>query len=344
MRYLRELDRLVRIHAFGILAVWPLLGAAASGQWTPRIVIGLLAVAFCFNTFGAVLNDVVDVAIDRTNPLRSRDLIVRGAVSQRLALAVALLQLPLIAAAHAAAGFPGSALPIVLAAAAAMAVYDLWSKRVRVPPLIEASQAAAGALLVVYGAAVTEQTVTPLLWPVGLSAPAFILFINAFHGGLRDIENDRACGQRTTPIWLGCRGEIGSRVHISSAMSLYSGVLQGALIAFALWACVLAGSETAGAQSLIALLVVAALALGNIALFAGEHLVLKPAWDTLLRIHVAVAPLPLLLGFMPRLGLRAGALLLAVYFLPMGVLDRSHLLRLRIPRRVVPAGSPRSTQ
>jgi 4-hydroxybenzoate polyprenyltransferase len=319
LRFLRAVDRLVRLHAFGFLVIWPLLGAAAVGDWTPRVFCGLAIVTLCFNTFGALLNDVVDLPVDRTNPLRARDPLVIGTISRRQATLLALAQVPLIAAAHWSAGFPPAALGLVVAALLGMAAYDLWSKRLRVPPLIEISQAVAGTLLTVYGAGVAGHPTAPAVWPVALSAAVFILFVNAFHGGLRDIENDRACGQRTTPIWLGCRGVTNGRVHITPAMSLYSTVLQGVLIGLAIQAAIRLGHGP------VWLGIVAAASLGNLAVFVFEHLVRKPAWDLLLRTHVAIAALPLMLAFVPRLGPLGAALLFAMYCVPLLMLDRSHL-------------------
>ena len=319
---LRTADRLVRLHAFGFLAIWPLLGAAAVSDWTPRLLLGVLAVTLFFNSFGAILNDVVDLPVDRTNPLRARDLLVRGAVSRRQALQLALLQVPIIAIAHLAAGFPPGALMLVAAGLIGMAVYDGWSKSLRVPPVIEASQGAAGSLLVLYGASITHQTMTPAVWLIASSAAVFILFVNAFHGGLRDIENDRACAQRTTPIWLGCRGVIDGHVHITTWMSVYSGILQGLLIVFAVWTAALLGSGPVGFAA------VYAASIANLALFWGEHRARKPLWDVLLRVHVAAAATPLMLACMPQLGSLGSMILLAVYVGPLLILDRSHLAKI----------------
>lgn len=315
---LQDADRLVRFHAFGFLVIWPLLGAAAVSAWTPRIFIGIAAVTLCFNTFGAILNDVVDLPVDRTNPLRARDPLVRGIINRRQALMIAVLQIPLMATAHWAAGFPWWTLTFTAFGLAGMAVYDLWSKTSRLPPAAEASQAAAGFMLVLYGATVTGRPLTGDVWPVALSAAAFILFVNAFHGGLRDIENDWRWDQRTTPIWLGCRAVEGGKVHITVAMSLYSAILQGLLIGLAIWVTASAGDEFWTVP------VVAAAAV-NVILFMCEHTVRKPAWDVLLRVHVVSAAVPLMLAFAPRLGVAGSAWLFATYFVPMLVMDRSHL-------------------
>jgi hypothetical protein len=44
---------------------------------------------------------------------------------------------------------------------------------------------------------------------------------NAFHGGLRDLHDDRLARVTTTPLWFGCVPN-GNDVTISAAMSAYS--------------------------------------------------------------------------------------------------------------------------
>ncbi len=316
---LRTADRLARFHAVGFLAIWPLLGAATSGDWSPRTLAGLLAVTLFFNAFGAILNDVIDLPVDRTNPLRARDLLVSGSVTRGQALALASLQVPFVALAHIVAGFPLPALALAAGGLLGMAAYDLWSKSVAIPPLIEGCQALAGSLLVVYGASISGGPLSPVVVPVALSAAAFILFVNAFHGGLRDVENDRACNQQTTPIWLGCTGVVDGRVHIAPLMTLYSGVLQVALIGLAVWTARLLGAGPWGLAAVVAA------SLLNAALFWAEHRVAKPAWDVLLRTHVAAAAVPVMLAFSPGLGATGTTLLFAVYATPMLLIERSHL-------------------
>ena len=108
-------------------------------------------------------------------------------------------------------------------------------------------------------------------------------------------------------------------VHIATPMSLYSGVLQGALVVFAAWTALLLGIGPRG------LAVVFAASIVNLALFWCEHQVRKPAWDVLLRLHVAFAAVPLLLACVSRLGAARSVMLFTVYVGPMALIDRSHL-------------------
>lgn len=309
-----DLDQFVRLHQLGFVAVWPLLGLAAVTDWSPMTVAGLLTVSLFFNTYGVLLDDAMHLDVDRRDPLRANRWLVRGTVTQRQALAVALVQLPLMVGAHFAAGFTVGALPCLLGAVVGQGVYDLYGKRCRVPPLMEAAEAAAALLLVVYGAMATGSATNLLVWLTAGAGAAFILLVNAFHGSLRDIAFEIACHQRTTPIWLGCRGVQDGAVHISTAMSAYAGVWQVALIGLSLAVISQAGSPDD--RSRLAVIAAGVAALGNAGLFVLLHRVRKPAWDVLMRLHVTILVLPLMLAFTPRLGPSRAGLLLLVYFAP----------------------------
>jgi len=204
-----DVDRFVRLHYFGFTAMLVLLGAATvrsdPDQW---LIGGLLLVAVCFHVHGYLLNDVIDLELDRKQPLRRNDPLVRGAVSREAALALALVQIPLAALIT----FHMQASPRAWAALGTAftlsIVYDKWGKKCRVPPLTDLVQALAWGALVVYAALIAnpdtelldlrERTLPLLAFGVG-----FILLINGIHGGLRDLRTDLAYGRKTTAIFLG---------------------------------------------------------------------------------------------------------------------------------------------
>ena len=308
-----DLDQLVRLHQLGFVAVWPLLGLAAVSHWSALTVAGLTAVTLFFNTYGVLLDDAVHVDVDRRDPLRTRRWVVRGIVTQRQALVVALIQLPLMVGSHFAAGFTIESLPYLLGAVAGQGVYDIYGKKCRVPPLMETAEAAAALLLVIYGATVTGHAATnALVWLTAGAGAAFILLVNAFHGSLRDIEVELGCNQRTTPIWLGCRGVEEGRVHISPAMSAYAGVWQLALVALS-FAVI---PQYKSPLNVVAVIGAAVATFANAGLFFLLHRVRKPTWDILMRLHVTILILPLMFAFIPRLGPSRASVLFLVYFTP----------------------------
>ncbi len=331
-----DLDGFVRLHQLGFVAVWPLLGRAAVSDWSPATVVGLVAVSLFFNTYGVLLDDAIHLHVDRRDPIRANRWLVRGTATQRQAVAVALAQLPLMVGVHVAAGFTAEALPYLLGAVVGQGLYDVYGKRCRVPPLMEAAEAAAAFLLVVYGATTSGHPTNSLVWLTAWAGAAFILLVNAFHGSLRDIQFEIACNQRTTPIWLRCRGVQNGSVHISRAMSAYAGVWQAALIALSLAIMPRAGAHIG---QLLPAVGAGVAALGNVVLFVLLHRVRKPAWDFWMRFHVVVLILPILLAFVPRLGASRSAVLLLVYFVPTLFTARYWFNRTR-DRVAVPGATP----
>jgi 4-hydroxybenzoate polyprenyltransferase len=306
---LPRLEEFLRLYQTGFVAVWPLLGWACVIGWSWKPAAALLVISCSFNIFGGVLNDVVDVEADRKNPERVDWWLVSGAVTRTQALIVVALQIPVVIVAHLAAGFPPSALSWLVGSLLGQAAYDAFGKRCPMPPLAEAGEAAAAACLVLYGAASAGGELGPLVWMTAGAGAAFILLVNAFHGGLRDIADDIGSGVRTTPIWLGCRGIEAGAVHISAAMSAYAGCWLAILLALSLLI-----AEAEGAAAVIP---AGTGAVANVALFAALHQMRKPAWDIVLRLHVGLLMVPLMLAFGPRLGAPRSLLLLLVYITPM---------------------------
>src|SRR5512134_2697366 len=140
-RTLLAVDRLIRLHFIDFSGLLPLLGATTvRRQLRVAEILALLGVATCFHVFAYVLNDVVDLPIDRTQPLRQADPLVRGAIRRWHALAVALAAIPLTLPLTHWLGGGANAHGTLLIGFAAMTAYNLWGKRGRFPPITDAVQ------------------------------------------------------------------------------------------------------------------------------------------------------------------------------------------------------------
>src|SRR4029450_2933215 len=77
-------DRFVRLYLVFFTATCVLLGAASvPHDVTIGQLTALLGVTLCFHIYTYTLNDVVDLSVDRMNPARRQDFLVRGALSPK---------------------------------------------------------------------------------------------------------------------------------------------------------------------------------------------------------------------------------------------------------------------
>ncbi len=249
---LLDLYRFLRFSAFGATATLPLLGAGSTEpQLGMRRTLGLLGIAAAFHAFAYVHNDVCDLEIDRTQPLRADYPLVRGDMSPQAALVIALGCVPvafaldrwvvrddrrdapvgrLVGRRDAPPGRLYLASAFVL-----MAIYNRWGKMCPFPPLTDLVQGASWALLIGYGATVSGQPVNRLTRTLIAYELLLILMVNGVHGSLRDLGNDRARGARTTAIMLGAE-ETPDGLRVGPGLIAYAAALQCALLALPLWA------------------------------------------------------------------------------------------------------------
>ncbi len=317
-RYVLAVDRFTRIHFVGYSALWALLGAASVDAGQPlSFWLGLAAVGVLFHVYGGVLNDVFDLPIDRTQPARAADPLVRGTIRPAQAAAFALLQLPLGLGLTAALDGSAAAFGWFLAAATAMALYDAFGKRCPLPFLTDGAQGLAWACMTLYGATLAGGAPNALTGTIAASGIVFTLLINGVHGGMRDLENDLAHGARTAALWLGMRPLPGGGIHVPPRAAWFCWPLVVALVALATFAAVAAGEPVSWPLGVGLVLLGAAASWGMWRVLRPD----LPGWDTIFRLHLVVLLFPLLLAVFARLpgALAAG---IGLFFLgPMALLE-----------------------
>ncbi len=224
--------RFIRVSAFGATALLPLLGAASHGAPVrSEQIAGLLGIALSFHIFAYVLNDVIDLPIDRLEPQRQTFPLVRGLLTARQALAIALAQVPVAVVLAGMLGLHAPGIAALGAAFALMSVYNVWGKRCRWPFLTDLAQGLGWAALLLVGAYLPGHTPAALTWALVAFEVVFILLINGAHGSLRDLANDLRCGARTMAIWLGARpGDSQRAVILPVQMSAYALLLHSAAL------------------------------------------------------------------------------------------------------------------
>lgn len=202
----QDTQELIRFAAIGLSMLMPLLGLGSTGQRPSfQLVSGVLLVAIAYHVFGYVLNDVVDLPVDRLQPQRQKSPLVRGVITPGQAMLIALLQLPLLFGVTMRLGASRSAVIVLGTGILCTIIYDLWGKKTTVPPLTDLIQGVAWAMLVLFGALVTNSPLTPKTWLITAYVALFIVQVNGVPASLRDLETDLTAGLNTTALFLGAK-------------------------------------------------------------------------------------------------------------------------------------------
>lgn len=247
-----------------LLAGMGSVGPEASSPSAATVAV-VLGVGLAFHVYAYVLNDVVDLPIDRTEPRRAEFPLVTGRVGRGQALAVALTG-ALIGLGLAALHRPDASMGVLAAAYGAMAVYDVWGKRSAIPFLTDLVQGLSWAALLWWGALAAGRPSAMTGWLAG-SMVVFILLANGVHGSLRDLDNDLRCGARSTAIVLGARPLPGGGVTTSPRLTAYAAALH-TLVVLSVVAAVVTDPRSSG---------ITVLAVGAVAVVATA--LARRAWD-----------------------------------------------------------------
>lgn len=312
-------DRLIRLHFMVFTAQLVTFGIAAAtvhGKPTPAwpALLGIFTVGLAFHVFAYVFNDVIDLPVDRSQPLRAGDPLVRGDISVSQALILALMMIPLAALLSAVLGAGWTAQLILLFSFAAMAVYDLWGKRCFCPLLTDLSQGIGWGGLSLWAAMLVGGELTATAWLAFGFGAGYILLINGVHGGLRDLANDLSTGSRTTAIFLGARPTV-KGARMTAGLRTFAIAAQLLLVGLGL-----AALSLLPMPPWVAVLVVLAEAACCFYLLRVLETE-KKSWQHDFRIHLILVLMPPLLVFLPQLDPPLRVALLLACFPPLFLLD-----------------------
>lgn len=209
---LRDYIEITRLFNMGLTAVAPVLGAFSMWDvgsldlWKLLIlfIIGSLA-----HIYGFVINDVIDIRLDKlSKDLFARPL-VRGSISRKRAAFFAISCMIgsfLLSFVFFSDFFRYLVLTGILLVAYFLAtVYDIASKKY---PGMDLMVAGAIFFLILFGAW-TIGTPTLLAYIVALIGSIQVLFMNMINGAIKDIDHDRQGSANTVAIRLGAKVHAG---------------------------------------------------------------------------------------------------------------------------------------
>lgn len=220
-----DLGVFVRFALLGGTLVIVLLGAgSAAGQVSAVALLWLVLGATGFHNFTYVLNDLIDLPIDRTEPRRAESPLVRGTVQPWQAALFMLLQIPIPFVVTAVLGGGWPAYGALAAAFLLMAIYDIWGKST-VPLLTDFAQGVSWGCLGLWAALAVGGQAPLLTWVLFAYLIVYIILINGVHGSLRDLPNDSRYGVRSTAAIFGARVE-GEGIYVPQRLKQYTRLLQ----------------------------------------------------------------------------------------------------------------------
>ncbi|MCC6603307.1 MAG: UbiA family prenyltransferase [Anaerolineae bacterium] len=219
---MRDWFRFGHVAIWGYTAVLPLIGAGtASGSVNGWQVAGLLATAVAYHLYAYLLNDLIDLPLDKTQPSRHNYPLVSGLVTVRQVRIWVAVQLPILLILWLVLGGNGWALLCLAWAVGGMTLYNFVGKRSPLPPLTDLVQGSSWAAFLLFGAFVVGQP-TPQTWVAAGFITVYILLVNGVSSSLRDLANDFAFGARTTAIWLGARPFPPDQLTIPTRLRIYA--------------------------------------------------------------------------------------------------------------------------
>lgn len=174
------------------------------------VLMLLFLVGFFGHVYGFVLNDIIDLKIDKNSQeLRDRPL-VSGTITLRAAwlfTAASLIISLMIGMALATRYYSFlPAFPLLLLSALSITTYDVISKKW---PAMDVFVGTGVLLLIIYGAASVDAKLTDLAWIVVALGTLQVLFMQFIAGGLKDAENDCRVQAKTLAVAFGVRIEQG---------------------------------------------------------------------------------------------------------------------------------------
>lgn len=208
---LREYLKLIRPFNLALTGMAPVLGALS--MWnvhkTSFFSLFVLFIIGCLShIYGFVLNDCIDVKIDKKSGELSERPLVSGAIKRKNALFFAVGSMILswfFALYFFSAPYNFLILISILIFADILAtIYNFVSKKM---PGMDFFVAGAIFFLIIFGAVASSQILTKFAIIVAFIGGTQVLFMNMVNGGLKDIDHDCVAGGKTVAVALGVKVE-----------------------------------------------------------------------------------------------------------------------------------------
>lgn len=220
-----EYARLLRLPGLGGLSVAPVFGALSTGHVVLSDIVILFVIGALSSIYGFVLNDIIDVNVDKlSKDLMNRPL-VKGEISLKTAQLICLLSFTLafvlifIFFFETTISF-GLALFAIIGSAVTGSLYNIYGKRIVGSDVLVALSEA---LLVLFGALVVAPLNSMTIFTGIITILTFnqLLYMNAVEGGLKDADHDYLLNVKNIALKSGVIVNPSGTLHVPKSFQLF---------------------------------------------------------------------------------------------------------------------------
>ena len=197
-----EYLRLFRFQTSAATATAPLIGALVIGQRNIFLLFIILTIGILYHIYGFVLNEYIDVDVDRKSKDLYKKPLVSGSISKIYAKVIIIISC--VCACVLTIIFFPEPLPILLLILSIIlgGIYDIFGKKILGSDFI---LGAGFFFLCLFGASTYSNKFTIITLVICFLYFFHIIFNNAVEGGLKDVYHDHLAGAKTTATRLGVR-------------------------------------------------------------------------------------------------------------------------------------------
>ena len=211
--------RLCRLQATGLIATLSVIGAAVAGQKDPFLLGVVFTIGVFYHVFLYVLNDYIDLEVDKKSKDLQRKPLVSGAIPKQNALILtgfAIVMMYILTIAF----FPYIQSLLALSFAVLLGfIYDCFGKKM--PGVADFVMAGSLAATFLFGASTVSNPFSMIVYLTFLIILFFTVYGNAVEGGLKDVDHDYLGGAKTLATTMGVKVEDG-RLLMTKKFAFFS--------------------------------------------------------------------------------------------------------------------------
>lgn len=212
-------SRLCRLQATGLIATLSVIGAAVAGQKNPFLLGIVFIIGVFYHVFLYVLNDYIDLEVDKKSKDLQRKPLVSGVIPKQNALiltSLAIITMYVLTVVF----FPYLHTLLVLSFAVVLGIiYDCFGKKM--PGLADFVMAGSLSATFLFGASTVSAPFSMVVYLTFLIILFFTVYGNAVEGGLKDVDHDYLGGAKTLATIMGVKVEKG-RLLMTKKFAFFS--------------------------------------------------------------------------------------------------------------------------